>query len=117
MKVEDGYVKALELVKELENNGILMDNVAYGTLIAICASYGRCEEAEKYFIRMQDEGHSPNMYHYSSLLNAYSFDGNYQKADKLIQDMTSAGFMPNKVYIFLLSCHLFALVYLHGLSA
>lgn len=90
-------MKALQLVEELENSGILMDNVTYGTLIAVCASNGRCEEAEMYFMRMQAEGHSPNIYHYSSLLNAYSFDGNYQKADKLVQDMSSAGIMPTKV--------------------
>lgn len=96
LKVEHGYMKALQLVEEMENNGILMDTVTYGTLIAVCASNSRCEEAEMYFIRMQAEGHSPNMYHYSSLLNAYSFDGDYQKADKLVKDMTSAGLMPNK---------------------
>ncbi|KNA15056.1 hypothetical protein SOVF_101710 [Spinacia oleracea] len=99
LKLDHGYMKALQLVEELENSGILMDNVTYGTLIAVCASNGRCEEAEMYFMRMQAEGHSPNVYHYSSLLNAYSFDGNYQKADKLVQDMSSAGIMPTKVVL------------------
>ncbi|KAA8545526.1 hypothetical protein F0562_020310 [Nyssa sinensis] len=48
---------------------------------------------------MKDEGHSPNVYHYSSLLNAYSVDGNYKKADELVQDMKSAGLVLNKVIL------------------
>ena len=77
-----------------------MDSVIYGTLLAVCASNNQCNEAEKYFNQMKDEGHSPNVYHYSSLLNAYSVDGNYEKADMLVQDMKSAGLVPNKVCCF-----------------
>ena len=46
---------------------------------------------------MKDEGHLPNVFHYSSMLNAYSISGNYRKADELVQDMKSAGLVPNKV--------------------
>lgn len=106
-------MKALELVEELENNGIQMDVITYGTLIAVCATNRRCEEAEMYFIRMQAEGHSANMYHYSSLLNAYASDGDHEKAEKLVQDMTSAGYTPNKVFILLLPCHLLAWLVFH----
>lgn len=74
-----------------------MDDVLYGTLISVCASNNQCNEAEKYFDEMKSEGHSPNVFHYSSLLNAYAIDGNYRKADKLIQEMGSAGLTLNKV--------------------
>lgn len=74
-----------------------MDSVLYGTLLAICASNNKWEEAENYFQQMKDEGHLPNEFHYSSLLNAYSISGNYKKADDLVQDMKSAGLVPNKV--------------------
>lgn len=74
-----------------------MDTVIYGTLLAICASNNKWEEAESYFKEMKDEGHLPNAFHYSSLLNAYSISGNYKKADNLVQDMKSAGLVPNKV--------------------
>lgn len=99
MKVEYGYRKALGLVEELEEYGIVMDSVIYGTLIAVCASNCRCKEAEMFFYRMKAEGLSPNMYHYGSLLNAYSANGDYQKADKLVQDMKAAGLVPNKVVL------------------
>lgn len=46
---------------------------------------------------MRDDGHSPNEFHYSSLLNAYSTGGDYEKADNLVQEMKSAGLVPNKV--------------------
>ncbi|XP_047315094.1 pentatricopeptide repeat-containing protein At1g05750, chloroplastic isoform X1 [Impatiens glandulifera] len=95
-KIEDGYSKALGLVQELQFNGLELDSVTYGTLLAICASNKKCREAEEYFERMKDEGHSPNLFHYSSLLNAYSADGDYKKADKLIEDMKSSGLVPNK---------------------
>ncbi|XP_011006539.1 PREDICTED: pentatricopeptide repeat-containing protein At1g10910, chloroplastic-like isoform X2 [Populus euphratica] len=99
MKVKDGYSKALELVQELNYNGLQMDSVMYGTLLAVCASNNRCEEAQSYFNQMKDEGHSPNIYHYSSLLNAYASGGNYKKAEELVQDMKSSGLVPNKVML------------------
>ncbi|XP_034702451.1 pentatricopeptide repeat-containing protein At1g10910, chloroplastic isoform X1 [Vitis riparia] len=99
MKVKHGYSKALELVQEMERSRLPMDSVIYGTLLAVCASNNRCKEAENYFNQMKDEGHLPNVFHYSSLLNAYSADGDYKKADMLVQDMKSAGLVPNKVIL------------------
>lgn len=87
----------MELVWELQHSGLHKDSVIYGTLLAICASNAKLEEAESYFNQMKDEGHSPNVFHYSSLLNAYSISGNYRKADELVQAMKSAGLVPNKV--------------------
>lgn len=87
----------MQLVQELENKGLHMDGVIYGTLLATCASNNLCEEAESYFQQMKDEGFPPNLFHYSSLLNAYSADGNYMKAEKLVNDMKSSGLVPNKV--------------------
>lgn len=74
-----------------------MDSIMYGTLLSVCASNGLCEEAQNYFNQMREEGHSPNLYHYSSLLNAYSYDGNYRKADELMEEIKSSGLVPNKV--------------------
>ncbi|KAJ7968073.1 Pentatricopeptide repeat-containing protein [Quillaja saponaria] len=99
IKVKHGYPKALELIQDLENNRLHMDSVIYGAILAVCASNNKWEEAERYFNQMKKEGHSPNVYHYSSLLNAYSVGGNYKKADDLIQDMKSAGLVPNKVIL------------------
>ncbi|EPS61248.1 hypothetical protein M569_13550, partial [Genlisea aurea] len=96
-KVKDGYVKAMELVREMESRGLAMDTVLYGTIISVCALNNRCEEAQKYFNKMKGEGFSPNSFHYSSLLNAYAYDGNYKKADELIQEMRSAGVNLDKV--------------------
>lgn len=81
----------------MQHSKLRMDDVIYGAILAVCASNSKWEEAEYYFNRMKDEGHSPNVYHYSSLLNAYSACGNYKKADALIQDMQSEGLVPNKV--------------------
>ncbi|KAL1059551.1 hypothetical protein V6Z11_1Z029600 [Gossypium hirsutum] len=72
-------------------NGLEMDNVMYGTLLAVCASSGLSEEAQNYFNQMRDEGLSPNLYHYSSLLKAYSYDGNYCKSDELMEELKSSG--------------------------
>lgn len=91
IKVKHGYAKALELLKELQDNGLCMDCVSYGTLMAICASHNRLEDAESFFNQMRTEGHSPNMFHYGSLLNAYSMSGDYKKADELIEDMKLTG--------------------------
>ncbi|CAK9322499.1 unnamed protein product [Citrullus colocynthis] len=91
IKVKHGYAKALELLKELQDNGLCMDCVSYGTLMAICASHNRLEDAESFFNQMRTEGHSPNMFHYGSLLNAYSMSGDYKKANELIEDMKLTG--------------------------
>ncbi|KAK2966652.1 hypothetical protein RJ640_002350 [Escallonia rubra] len=98
-KVKDGYSKALELVHELKHNALTMDNVIYGTLLYVCAANNQSDEAESYFRQMKDEGYSPNAFHYSSMLNAYSVAGNYKKADGIIEEMKSAGFVPNKVIL------------------
>ncbi|CAD5312366.1 unnamed protein product [Arabidopsis thaliana] len=97
IKVKNGYPKAIELIGELPHNGIQMDSVMYGTVLAICASNGRSEEAENFIQQMKVEGHSPNIYHYSSLLNSYSWKGDYKKADELMTEMKSIGLVPNKV--------------------
>ncbi|KAL9451416.1 hypothetical protein AB3S75_013056 [Citrus x aurantiifolia] len=99
IKGKNGYSKALELVQELKYNAVQMDGVMYGILLAICASNNLCAEAQSHFNQMKVEGHSPNVYHYSSLLNAYSSGGDYKKADELIQDMKSSGLVPNKVIL------------------
>ncbi|KAJ1435010.1 Tetratricopeptide-like helical domain superfamily [Sesbania bispinosa] len=99
IKVKHGYPKALELIQELQDNKLRMDDVIYGAILAVCASNSKWEEAEFYFNQMKDGGHSPNVYHYSSLLNAYSACGNYKKADTLIQNMKSEGLVPNKVIL------------------
>ncbi|XP_039121799.1 pentatricopeptide repeat-containing protein At1g10910, chloroplastic isoform X1 [Dioscorea cayenensis subsp. rotundata] len=98
-KIKYGYIKAMHLVQELENNGLHKDSVIYGTLISICASNNLSEEAEAFFQQMLDEGCCPNIFHYSSLLNAYSLDGNYTKAEKLVESMNSSGVAPNKVIL------------------
>ncbi|KAL6297498.1 hypothetical protein ACE6H2_005640 [Prunus campanulata] len=98
-KVKHGYSKALELVQELQCNELQMDSVIYGTLLAVCASNNKLEEAEGYFKQMKNEGYLPNVFHYSSMLNAYSISGNYKEADDLVQDMKSAGLVPNKVIL------------------
>ncbi|KAL5069475.1 hypothetical protein RYX36_020362 [Vicia faba] len=79
VKVKDGYPKTLELIQELQGNNLRMDDVIYGAVLAVCASNGKWEEAECYFKQMKSEGRSPNVYHYSSLLNAYSACGNFKK--------------------------------------
>ncbi|EXB36428.1 hypothetical protein L484_009995 [Morus notabilis] len=99
IKAKQSYPTSVELVQELRHNGLQMDSVIYGTILAICASNNKWEEAERYFNQMKDEGHPPNEFHYSSLLNAYSICGNYKKAEILVQDMKSAGLVPNKVIL------------------
>ncbi|KAK4271162.1 hypothetical protein QN277_019896 [Acacia crassicarpa] len=99
IKIKDGYSKALELIQDLQLKRLRMDDVIYGAILAVCASNCKWEEAEFYFNQMKDEGLSPNQYHYSSLLNAYSVCGDSKKADELVQDMKSAGLVPNKVIL------------------
>ncbi|GJM94146.1 hypothetical protein PR202_ga10763 [Eleusine coracana subsp. coracana] len=99
MKFKQGYTKAMGLINELNSQGLQMDSVIYGTLLAICASHNYCEEAEVYFQKMKDEGHTPNLFHYSSLLNAYSENANYEKAELLMKDLRSSGLTPNEVIL------------------
>ncbi|KAK3161032.1 hypothetical protein QOZ80_1BG0070760 [Eleusine coracana subsp. coracana] len=99
MKFKQGYTKAMGLINELNSRGLQMDSVIYGTLLAICASHNYCEEAEVYFQKMKDEGHTPNLFHYSSLLNAYSENANHEKAELLMKDLRSSGLTPNEVIL------------------
>ncbi|KAK8452946.1 hypothetical protein SEVIR_5G203500v4 [Setaria viridis] len=99
VKLKQGYTKAMGLINEMKSRDLQMDSVIYGTLLAICASHNYCEEAEVYFQKMKDEGHSPNLFHYSSLLNAYSENADYGKAELLMKDLRSSGLTPNKVML------------------
>ncbi|KAG8044992.1 hypothetical protein GUJ93_ZPchr0008g13495 [Zizania palustris] len=99
MKFKQGYTKAMELINELNSRNLQMDSVIYGTLLAICASHNCCEKAEEYFQKMKDEGHDPNLFHYSSLLNAYSENANYEKTHLLMKDLRTSGLTPNKVIL------------------
>lgn len=106
VKLKQGYTKAMGLINELNSRGLQMDSVIYGTLLAICASHKYCEEAEVYFQKMKDDGHNPNLFHYSSLLNAYSENANYGKAELLMKDLRSSGLTPNKVYFLVFALYL-----------
>lgn len=99
VKEADGYVKAMQVVRELESSGFKKDAVIYGSLIAICASNNLCKEAEEYFKQMNVENCTPNIFHCSSLLNAYSVSRDYVKAEQLIRNMKSSGIVPNKVIL------------------
>ncbi|XP_020596241.1 pentatricopeptide repeat-containing protein At1g10910, chloroplastic isoform X2 [Phalaenopsis equestris] len=98
-KETDGYAKAMQLVHELESSGFSKDAVIYGSLISTCASNNLCEKAEEYFNQMIVECCSPNIFHYSSLLNAYSVSRDYLKAEQLVRNMESSGIVPNKVIL------------------
>ncbi|CAA2964088.1 pentatricopeptide repeat-containing At1g10910, chloroplastic isoform X1 [Olea europaea subsp. europaea] len=87
---------AIAIIRGVDDIWIL-DSITYKTLLSVCISNNRCEEVEKYFEQSKSEAHDPIVFHYSSLLNAYAIDGNYEKADKLIQEMKSAGLELNKV--------------------
>lgn len=99
----------MELLREIKAKNLGMDSVIYGTLLAICASNNLRGEAELYFQQMKNEGHRPNLFHYSSLLNVYAEDRDHTKAEMLINDMKSLGIAPNKVCVFNL---LFILLFL-----
>lgn len=88
----------MQLMNELLSTGLHMDGVIYGTLLSICASNNLCEEAESFFEQMKAEGFTPNIFHYSSLLNVYSVDGDYLKAESLLKEVKSAGIELNKVF-------------------
>ncbi|KAJ9703242.1 hypothetical protein PVL29_004862 [Vitis rotundifolia] len=78
------YSTTLELVQEMERSRLPKDILIYGTFLAVCASNNCCREADNYFNQMKDECHLPNVFHYSSLLNNYSADGDYKKAFMLV---------------------------------
>ncbi|KAL2342215.1 hypothetical protein Fmac_010155 [Flemingia macrophylla] len=56
----NGYAKGLELSQELAHNKLQMDGVTYGTILAVCASNSKWEEAEYYFNQVKDEGSQNN---------------------------------------------------------
>ncbi|CAL1352633.1 unnamed protein product [Linum trigynum] len=53
VKVKDSCDTALDLVQELNYRRLKMDRVMHGTVLAVCASNNRCEEAESYFNQMK----------------------------------------------------------------
>jgi pentatricopeptide repeat protein len=107
--LKNGYTTAMKLLGEIKAQNLGMDSVIYGTLLAICASNNLSGEAELYFQQMKNEGHRPNLFHYSSLLNVHAEERDHVKAEMLINDMKSLGISPNKVCVI---CLQFSLLFL-----
>lgn len=74
----------------------------------VCAAHGLENEAVETFKEMCDAGFTPNLFHYSSLLNTYASKGRYEQAERVLLEIRAAGLTPNLVPpSSLLSSHLY----------
>ncbi|PKA65748.1 Pentatricopeptide repeat-containing protein [Apostasia shenzhenica] len=86
---QHGYgKKALEIFRELENQGLEMDGITFIGVIMACTHTGLVEEGRKYFDSMvEDHGIRATMEHYACMVDLYGRAGKLEEAMEVIEGM------------------------------
>ncbi|KAM3694417.1 hypothetical protein ACJW31_07G056100 [Castanea mollissima] len=120
-------VKAMELYNGIKDESAKNNVFISNSVLSCLVRNGKFDSSIKMLHQMKQDGLMPDVVTYSmvasklnmvilrhragsgastgwaahgrSLLNAYLISGNYRKADELVQDMKSAGLVPNKVIL------------------
>ncbi|KAJ6389716.1 hypothetical protein OIU77_027938 [Salix suchowensis] len=95
MKVKDGYSKALELVQELNYNGLQMDSVI--SLLNAYASGGNYQKAEELVQDMKSSGLVPNKVMLTTQLKVYVRGRLFEKSRDLLVELDTLGFAKDEM--------------------
>ncbi|XP_068645029.1 pentatricopeptide repeat-containing protein At3g61520, mitochondrial-like [Aristolochia californica] len=88
--------RAMQLFKEMMNNGLSPDSITYFTLISGLSHAGRLEEACSVAMAMKQDGLSLDVDAYNVLINGLCKKNKLDKAYELLQEMDKAGVKPNQ---------------------
>ncbi|KAI4301537.1 hypothetical protein L6164_034805 [Bauhinia variegata] len=80
--------QALEVFDRMERAGLTPDEVSYVNVLSACVHGGLVEEGEKHYTAMLTKyGIQAEMEHYTCMVDLYGRAGQFDKAEKLIQNM------------------------------
>ncbi|OAY72840.1 Pentatricopeptide repeat-containing protein, chloroplastic [Ananas comosus] len=88
---------ALTVYREMREKGFEPNVILYNMLLSMCADIGCIDEAAEIFEEMKGlpENCQPDSWSYSSLITAYSCNGQVSEAETMLNEMLAAGFQPN----------------------
>merc|ERR1719484_296873 len=93
--VEKNLQGAVSAFQGLERSGIEMNCIMYNTVLDACVECKDLKEAEAWMERMNSVGMT-DVVSFNTLIKAHLQNGNFDKARRLMEMMTSEGFQPNQ---------------------
>ncbi|XP_022152221.1 pentatricopeptide repeat-containing protein At5g15280 [Momordica charantia] len=87
--------KALELSREMESRGWILDSAIHNTIVECLISYGKLQEAECFLERMVEKCLVPERVDYNNIIRQFCRNGRLSKAVDLINVMLMKGNTPN----------------------
>jgi len=88
---------ALDLLSQMEAQGLNPDRIVYNALISACEKDSRCEKALQLFDDMQRKGIAPDVITYNTLISACRRGKAHEKALQLFMQMQSEGYTPDVI--------------------
>ncbi|XP_024519897.1 pentatricopeptide repeat-containing protein At5g27270 [Selaginella moellendorffii] len=89
--------KAIDTYSSLTNLGLRPSLQTYDTMISVFAKSGRTRDAEKMFKDLKSAGFQPDEKVYSQMMNCYAKSGMYEHAADLFEAMKLRGLRPHEV--------------------
>jgi len=83
--------QAMEVYRDMQDQGIAMNMVVYTSLIDAQARQGCMQEAAALLRRMEQDNCKPNTITYSNLIKGYCNKGDVAEAEKIFKEMLSRG--------------------------
>ncbi|PON67702.1 Tetratricopeptide-like helical domain containing protein [Parasponia andersonii] len=97
--------RAIEIVGEMEKNGLEITAVTYTTIVDALYKKGQAEEAEKLWKTMVDNGCEVDVAAYNVRI-MHSHGGEPENVKALIDEMSNAGLKPDTIsYNYLMTCY------------
>ncbi|KAK7316611.1 hypothetical protein RJT34_00202 [Clitoria ternatea] len=80
--------KAIQLFKEMQENGVEPDSVTYLAVLSACSHSGLINEGQRYFSSLCDNSHSkPQIEHYACMVDLLGRGGRLKEAKDFIEKM------------------------------
>ncbi|RCI03495.1 hypothetical protein CU098_005541 [Rhizopus stolonifer] len=103
--LENRVNKAVQLLRDMENNHIKPDLSSYTIIINGYSTQGDMFRAKKWMKRMMQNGIEPDAYVYTSLIDGYMREANVDKAETTFRSMMSRNIQPTLVTYNILMHH------------
>eukprot|EP00929_Paragymnodinium_shiwhaense_P106690 TRINITY_DN7229_c0_g2_i1.p1 TRINITY_DN7229_c0_g2~~TRINITY_DN7229_c0_g2_i1.p1 ORF type:complete len:661 (-),score=209.73 TRINITY_DN7229_c0_g2_i1:62-2044(-) len=87
----------VQLVDEMQGNGVPVDNVIYNTALDACVSANQMDVARKLLDKMDNVGGVSDVITYNTLMKGYAKQGNMESCFRLYDLMKERGFSPSQV--------------------
>jgi pentatricopeptide repeat domain-containing protein 1 len=97
LKKGSQWKKSLELMEEMQGDGVLPDLVTFNTVMDVCGKAGKWHRATELLNDMLGRGMKPDVVSYNTVMDACGKAGEYLRALELFALMEEMGVAPDLV--------------------